>query len=103
MTNPDIRISTDEVRNHARMVDQAAAILDEAVAGAAYLRASNESYGKLVGPYFTTLLNPVQDYAIDEMRHAVSKTQQFADLLEAMAADLDATDAAAARRLEGGR
>lgn len=76
-------------------------MLDEALAGAAYVRASNESYGQLVGPLFTSILNPVQDYAIGEMKHAVSTTQTLADKLRAVAANLDISDSEAARRLGG--
>lgn len=101
MTNPDIRLSTDEVRRHAVMVDEVGTMIDEALAGAAYIRASNESYGQLVGPMFTHLLNPAQDFAIDQIKHAASATQALADLLREMAGNLDITDHDAARRLGG--
>lgn len=99
MTSPDIRLSTDEVRRHAAAVDEAGNMLSEALAGAEYVRASNESYGQLVGSRFTGVLNPVQDQAIHRIRHAVTATQNLADLLRVMAANLDITDREAARRL----
>lgn len=76
-------------------------MLDEAIAGAAYVRASNESYGLLVGPMFTSLLNPFQDFAIDQIKHAAVATTTLADLLRSMATGFDLSDADAARRLGG--
>ena len=34
MTGPEIHLSTEEVRKHARMVDEFANMLDEALSGA---------------------------------------------------------------------
>ena len=101
MTNPDIRLSTGEVRRHAASVEEASRMLDEALAGASHVRASNESYGQLVGPLFTSILNPVQDHAIDEIKHAVIATQSLAELLRTMASNLDLSDQQAAHRLGG--
>jgi len=101
VTNPDIRLSTGEVRRHAASVEEASRMLDEALAGASHVRASNESYGQLVGPLFTSILNPVQDHAIDEIKHAVIATQSLAELLRTMASNLDLSDQQAAHRLGG--
>jgi hypothetical protein len=98
---PDIRLSANEVRRHAHAVDETGAMLDEALAGAGHVQASNEAYGQLVGPLFTGALNPVQDHAIGEIRHATTTTQHLADLLRAMAGNLDLSDGEAARRLGG--
>ncbi len=101
MTQPDIKLSSDEVRKHARAVEEASDMIDEGLAGAAYVRASNESYGRLVGPLFTSILNPFQDHAVGELKSAVTATQNLADTLRAMADDFDLNDAEAARRLGG--
>jgi hypothetical protein len=101
VTQPDIRLSTAELFRHADAVDQTAGMLDEGLAGAAYVQADGEAYGRLVGPQFTAILNPFQDDAIGEMKKAVTATQAIADLLRAMAACFDLSDAEAARRLGG--
>ena len=101
MTQPNIKLSSDEVRRHARAVDETSAMLDEGLAGAAFVQASTESYGLLVGPQFTSILNPFQDHAIGELKNAVTATQALADTLRAMADDFDLSDEAAARRLGG--
>jgi hypothetical protein len=101
MTQPNIKLSSEEVRRHARAVDETSAMLDEGLAGAGVVQASTESYGVLVGGQFTAILNPFQDHAIGEMKKAVSATQALADTLRAMADDFDLSDEAAARRLGG--
>ncbi|OJF14852.1 type VII secretion target [Couchioplanes caeruleus] len=101
MTQPDIELSSGAVRKHAGAVDGVADMLNEALAGAAYVQASAESYGKMVGGLFTGILNPFQDRSIGEMKNAVSATQGLADALRAMADDFDMTDAEAARRIGG--
>ncbi|GGK73756.1 type VII secretion target [Mangrovihabitans endophyticus] len=101
MTQPDIKLSAEAVRRHAGAVDETADMIDEGLAGAAHVQASAESYGTLVGPQFTGLLNPFQDHAIGEIRQAATATQRLADTLRAMAADFDLSDAQAARRIAG--
>ena len=101
MTQPDIKLSSDEVRKHAAAVDETGTMLDEGLAGAGHVQASAESYGQLVGGLFTSILNPFQDNAIGELKNSVSATQALADALRAMAADFDLSDAEAARRLGG--
>ena len=82
MTQPNIKLSSDEVRRHARVVDETGA-------------------GHSLVEQFTGILNPFQDHAIGEMKQAVTATQAIADTLRAMADDFDLTDEAAARRLGG--
>ena len=101
MTQPDIRLSAEEVRRHARAVDETGAMIDEGLAGATHVQAGTESYGLLVGPQFTAVLNPFQDRAIGQLKEAVSATQALADALRAVADDFDISDANAARRLGG--
>jgi hypothetical protein len=101
MTQPDIKLSSAAVRAHARSVDDTSAMIDEGLGGAAYVQASAESYGRLVGPQFTAILNPFQDNAIGELKKAVSATQALADTLRAVADDFDRGDAGAARRFGG--
>jgi hypothetical protein len=101
VSQPDIKLSSAEVRKHAGVVDQTSAMIDECLTGAAHVQASTESYGRLVGPQFTAILNPFQDNAIGELKKAVSATQALADALRAVADDFDISDEAAARRLGG--
>jgi hypothetical protein len=101
MSQPDISLSSDQVRRHAGAVDETADMIDESLAGAVNARAGNDAYGLLVGPQFTSVLNPFQDHAISELRNAVTATQQLADTLRAMADDFDLSDQEAARRLGG--
>lgn len=99
-----IDLPTEEVRRHARDVDEVARMLDEARAAAAHVRASTESYGYLVGPLFTHFhLNPRGDEAIDAFRKAVDGAQALADKLRAMADDFDRSDERAADRMRGTR
>jgi hypothetical protein len=85
------------------MVDEFANMLDEALSGAQYVRASNESYGQFVSPLLVGMLNLIQDHEISELEHAVTSTQSLADSLRLMAKNVDMTDAAAANRLRGTR
>ncbi|GIF25741.1 hypothetical protein BJ973_004016 [Actinoplanes tereljensis] len=99
-----IDIPTDEVRAHARDVDEVSRMLDEARGAASYIRASSSAYGHLVGPLFTnTYLNPHGEEAIASYRKAVDGMQALADLLRAMADDYDHSDERAAERLRGTR
>ncbi|BFU45847.1 type VII secretion target [Krasilnikovia sp. MM14-A1004] len=101
MTQPDIRLSSESVRKHALAVDELGHMIDEGLAGAVHVQASAASYGVLVGGLFTSILNPFQDNAVGELKNAVSTSQRLADTLRAVAADFDASDADAARRLGG--
>lgn len=101
MTQPDVELSSDEVRRHAGAVDEISTMIDEGLAGAAYVRAGAESYGLLVGPQLSAALSPFQDHAIGELKRAVSTTQALADTLRAVADDFDLSDGNAAHRLGG--
>lgn len=101
MTQPSVNITIPEVRSHAAAVDETARMLDEGLAGAQHVRASDDAYGQLIGPMFTGLLNPMQDLAIDQIRHAVTATQRLADLLRSVAETYQLNDDDAARRLGG--
>lgn len=99
-----IDLPTDEVRRHARVVDEVARMLDEARAAGAHVRASSDAYGFLVGPLFSHFyLNPRGDEAIDAYRKAVDGAQALAEKLRAMADDFDHSDARAAERMRGTR
>lgn len=99
MTQPDIKLSTDEVRRHARMVDEAAAMCQEAVGGAQYVDLHDEAYGVLCSPLFLPLVQPLQDWALRELRSGADATGHLAELLRALADNVDITDADAAARL----
>jgi hypothetical protein len=101
VTSPDIDLSPEEVRRHAAAVDEFGRMIDEALGAARHIRHSNESYGRLVGPMFTAILNPIQDDAITVIRNAVSATQSLADRLRAMASNVDTADGDAGRRFGG--
>ncbi|GAA4596815.1 hypothetical protein BJY16_002143 [Actinoplanes octamycinicus] len=97
-------IPPDDVRRHARDVDEVGRMLDEVRAAGAQIRTSTSAYGYLIGPLFTTrYLNPHGDEAIDAMRKAVDGMQALADELRAMAAVFEGTDRDAATHLRGTR
>jgi hypothetical protein len=103
MTQPDIKLSTEEVRKHARMVDEAAAMLGEATAGAEYVNLHDEVYGVLCSPLILPLLNFVQDQAQAEIRNGTDATDHLAGQLRTMADNVDITDSEAACRINGVR
>jgi hypothetical protein len=101
MSHPEIRIDAEALRSHARMVDEAAAMCADAAAGAGYLDVHDEVYGEWPGMLFVPLINPAQDYALQELRQGADATSHLAELLRAVAADADTTDGAAAQRIRG--
>jgi hypothetical protein len=103
MTQPDITLDSAALRSHARMVDEAAAMCVEAAAGAGYLDLHDEVYGQWPGRLFVPLINPVQDWALRELRQGADATTHLADLLRAVADAADTTDGGAARRFREGR
>src|SRR3954451_15919018 len=98
MTQPDIMLDSDALRAHARMVDEAADMCGEATSGAAYLDLHDEVYGEWPGNLFVPLINPVQDWALPELRQGSEATSHVAELIRAVADDADTTDSAAAQR-----
>lgn len=95
-----IDLPTDQVRQHARDVDEVGRMLDEARAAAGHIRASTDAYGHLIGPLFThAYLNPHGDEVIAAYRTAVDGMQSLAQLLRTMADDFDHSDERAAGRL----
>jgi hypothetical protein len=101
MTQPDIKLSTEEVRRHSRMVDEAAAMLQEATSGAHYVDMHDEVYGVLCSPLILPILNPLQDMAHGEVRTATDATSHIAGQLRTMADNVDITDSEAASRING--
>jgi len=103
MSQPDVQLDSAALRSHALMVDEAARMCDEAVGAANYVDMHDEVYGMLCSPMALKFINPLQDWALQELRSGVDATAHLAELLRAVADDADTTDAAAARRLrEGG-
>ena len=98
MTQPDIRLDSAALRAHARMVDEAAAMCGEASSGAAYLDLHDEVYGEWPGKLFVPLINPVQDWALRELRQGADATSHLGELVRAVADDADITDGNAAQR-----
>jgi hypothetical protein len=104
MSQPDIRMDSEALRSHARMVDEAATMCDEAAAGAGYLNLHDEVYGEWCGKLFVPMINPAQDWALSELRNGADATTHLAEVLRAVADDADMTDGSSARRLrEAGR
>ncbi|WP_157432759.1 MULTISPECIES: type VII secretion target [unclassified Actinoplanes] len=95
-----MEISPDEVRRHARDVDEVARMLDEARSAGAGARMSSDAYGYLIGPLFTNLyLHPQGDELIDVMRHASEGMRGLADQLRTMATAFEETDGISAAGL----
>lgn len=103
MTQPDIHLDAAALRDHARMVDEVAAMCDEAVAAAGYLDLHDEVYGEWPGKLIVPLINPAQDAALQELRQGTDATAHLAELVRAVADDADTTDSAAAQRFRAGR
>ena len=102
MTQPDISLDSAALRQHAGMVDEAAAMCGEAAGGAAFLDLHDEVYGEWPGKLIVPLLNPVQDWALRELRSGADATARLAELLRAVADSADTTDGNAGRRLRHG-
>ncbi|MEQ4306080.1 hypothetical protein ABNF97_32630 [Plantactinospora sp. B6F1] len=96
----DIRLSTGEVRKHARMVEEAGRMYGEAAAGAEYVDLHDEAYGILCSPLFLPYINPLQSFALTEIRNGADATTHLAELLQALADNVDITDGAAATRIK---
>jgi hypothetical protein len=103
MSQPDIEIDVTALRDHARMVDEAASMCDEAVAGAHYVDLHDEVYGVLCSPLALSFINPLQDLAVRELRTSADATSHLADLLRTVAASNDVTDSHAAQRFREDR
>ena len=99
-----IEIPPDDVRQHARNVDEASRMLDEARAAASHIRVSSGAYGYFVGALIAdTYINPHGDEAISAYQKAVDGLNGLADQLRAMAADFENSDGRAADRVKGTR
>ena len=103
MTQPEIRVDSEALRRHARMVDETGTMCDEAVAGAQYVGLHDEVYGILCSPLALPFINPLQDWAVREMRSCADATSHLAELLRAVADDADSADGNVARRFREGR
>lgn len=99
-----IDISADAVRQHARDVDEAARMLDEARAAASHVRVSSGAYGRFVGAVIADVyINPHGDDAIAAFQKAVDGMSGLADQLRAMADGFQDSDGRAADRVKGAR
>lgn len=95
-----IEIPPAEVRGHARDVDEAARMLDEARAAASYIRINSGAYGRFVGALIADhYINPHGDEAIAAFVKAVDGMNGLADQVRAMADDFERSDNDAAVRL----
>jgi hypothetical protein len=98
MSQPDIKLDSEALRAHARMVDEAAAMCGEAASGAGYLDLHDEVYGEWPGKLFVPLINPAQDWALRELRQGTDATSHLAELVRSVADGADTTDSNAALR-----
>jgi len=99
-----IQIPPAEVREHARDVDEAARMLDEARAAASHIRINSSAYGRFVGALIADhYINPHGDDAIAAFVKAVDGLIGLADQVRGMAADVERSDNDAAVRLRATR
>lgn len=97
-----IEITPDEVRRHARDVDETGRMLDEARAAASHIRVSSNAYGYFVGALIADFyINPHADEALAAYRKAVDGMNGLADQVRAMADNFDRSDERAAARVSG--
>jgi hypothetical protein len=101
MTQPDVNVSPEAMIAHSRAVEETAAMLAEAQAGAAYVGMHDEVYGKLCGHLIVARLDPLQEDAIKGLAMAVEATQGLAEKVRAMARNLIETDQSSASKIEG--
>jgi hypothetical protein len=102
MTQPDIKLDSAALRSHATMVDEAAHMCDEAASAAKYVDGQDGAYGLLCGRLVGLYMNPLQDWALRELRSSADATAHLAQLVRAVADDADTTDATAAQRFRTG-
>src|SRR5689334_19352430 len=99
-----LEIPPEEVRRHARDVDETARMLDEARAAAAHVRVSGKAYGWLLGALIShNYLNPHADEAIAAYQRTVDGMEALAGQVRAMADDFEHSDDRAAERIKGTR
>jgi len=101
--NPDIAVDPELIRSHARLVDDVAAMFDEARAGVGQILTGHDAFGQLCSPLLVGLLDGHQQSMLDKLHTAVSATQALADKLRDTATGLECADDNAAVRLGGAR
>lgn len=99
----DIYLDSAALRQHAKMVDEAARMAGEATSGAEYIDMHDEVYGVLCSPLALPFLQPLQDWAVRELKTGADATAHVAELLRAVADDSDMTDDNVAGRFKAGR
>lgn len=103
MNQPDLRIDTEALREHAQLVDHVADMFEEVAAAARHLDLHDEVYGEWPGKLIKPLLDVVQDHVLQELRNGTGATSHLADLVRSVASDVDTTDGDAAQRFwQGG-
>ncbi|MBL7258194.1 type VII secretion target [Paractinoplanes lichenicola] len=98
----DVYIDSAALRAHAKMVDEAARMCDEATAGAEYVDLHDEVYGLLCSPLALPFIQPLQDFALQELKTGADATAHVAELLRAVSDDADMTDSNVAGRFKAG-
>jgi hypothetical protein len=98
MTQPDIVLSTAEVRRHAKAIDQAADMCRDAASAARHIDLHDKVYGELCGRLASWILNPRQHSAVTTILNQAQATTDLADLLRMMADNIDAAEERAERR-----
>lgn len=101
MTQPDIQLSTSEVRRHGSVIDDVAVLYREAADAAAHVDMHDEVYGVLCSPMFLPLIKGLETLTSWEIARAAKATSHLAELMRILADSIDRTDAAAAERIQG--
>ena len=102
MTQPDIKLDAAGLRRHAAMVDEVARMCDEATSAAAYVNGQDGAYGLLCGRLVGLYMNPLQDWALRELRAGAEATAHLAQMVRSVADDTDTTDSTVAQRFRTG-
>ncbi|MBG0563016.1 type VII secretion target [Actinoplanes aureus] len=101
MTQP-LHLDPDGLREHARMVDDAAAMCDEAAAGARYIADNGQVYGEFCSDLLFGFMTLIEDHAFREIRGGRDALLNLADLVRTLADNVSLTDDLAARQIREG-
>jgi hypothetical protein len=95
--------AADDLIRHAGSVDRVAEDVTLARDAAVHVQMGRGAYGKLpTCQMIPTLLDPIQDLAVDSLREAVDSLQTTAEHLRGTARRYTGTDESAARRFTTG-
>jgi hypothetical protein len=98
--NAGVEFSANAVLRHAGVVDAASEAMAQARAAAGQVAMNTHAYGQLC-QFLPALLSPLLGNAAEVLSEAVDSLSETALKLRATAAEMDGTDAANARRING--